>query len=343
MCGSGRAVHADRPFARGIAFRAHIAVVDHAGRSARSRAVALAGSGRAIRFGWCRFDGTFLNTQAALEQLDVALGDSARPGVVVLGPDGIGKSTLARLAAEHLVSRHPDTLVRWVTGTPTERVVPFGAFSHLVDFSGFGADIGKPAALLRAARASLGGDSPGGLLLVVDDAHDLDILSATLVYQFALAGTARMIVTARADAAPEAIAAMWSDGLLDRIDIEATGESRSPADVDDFIAELPAPARAVLDFLAVAEPLSVADLDDPGRRRRRRRGTGLGCGGNPGAWRGPGRRGGLHVPSAVRRTSACRAGRRRCPTTAHRVGQSTLPASVGPSQRPAAAGVSGVG
>jgi tetratricopeptide (TPR) repeat protein len=195
-----------------------------------------------------------------LEQLDVALGDSARPGVVVLGPDGIGKSTLARLAAEHLVSRHPDTLVRWVTGTPTERVVPFGAFSHLVDFSGFGADIGKPAALLRAARASLGGDSPGGLLLVVDDAHDLDILSATLVYQFALAGTARMIVTARADAAPEAIAAMWSDGLLDRIDIEATGESRSPADVDDFIAELPAPARAVLDFLAVAEPLSVADL-----------------------------------------------------------------------------------
>ena len=195
-----------------------------------------------------------------MEQLDVALGDSARPGVVVLGPDGIGKSTLARLAAEHLVSRHPDTLVRWVTGTPTERVVPFGAFSHLVDFSGFGADIGKPAALLRAARASLGGDSPGGLLLVVDDAHDLDILSATLVYQFALAGTARMIVTARADAAPEAIAAMWSDGLLDRIDIEATGESRSPADVDDFIAELPAPARAVLDFLAVAEPLSVADL-----------------------------------------------------------------------------------
>lgn len=99
----------------------------------------------------------------------------------MLGPDGVGKSTLARVAAEHFAGQHPDTLVRWVTGTPTERAVPFGAFSHLVQI----ADIGKPAALLRAARASLGGDD---LLLVVDDAHHLDVLSATLVYQLARAG-----------------------------------------------------------------------------------------------------------------------------------------------------------
>jgi hypothetical protein len=195
-----------------------------------------------------------------LEQLDAALGDGAQRGAVVLGPDGVGKSTLARLAAEHFCSGHPSTFIRWVTGTPTERVVPFGAFSHVVDFSSFGADIGKPAALLRAARASLSRDQQGDLLLIVDDAHDLDILSATLVYQLALAGTARMIVTARADAAPEAIAALWTDGLLDRIDVDAPGEATSPAEVDTFIAELPAAARAVLDYLAVEEPLSLADL-----------------------------------------------------------------------------------
>ena len=51
---------------------------------------------------------------------------------------------------------------------------------------------------MRAARASLGRDAAhGDLLLIVDDAHDLDILSATLVYQLALARSARMIVTAR--------------------------------------------------------------------------------------------------------------------------------------------------
>jgi hypothetical protein len=160
------------------------------------------------------------------------------------------------LAAEHFGDQHPDTLTRWVTGTPAERAVPFGAFSHLVEI----ADIGKPAALLRAARASLGSDRQGELLLIIDDAHQLDILSATLVYQLALAGAARLIVTARAESSPEAIAALWTDGLLTRIDIEAPAATTTPGEVDAFLAELPAPARSVLDYLAVQEPLSLADL-----------------------------------------------------------------------------------
>lgn len=196
---------------------------------------------------------------AALHQLTAALdADGPRAGAVVLGPDGCGKSTLARLAAEDYADRHRSTRVCWVIGTPAEREVPFGAFSHLVEV----AQIGKPAALLRAARASL--VDAGDLLLVVDDAHLLDILSATLVYQLALTGAARVIVTGRADgspAPPPPIAGLWGDDLLTRIDITASEETgAADRDVDAFVAGLPADARAVLDYLAVFEPLALVDL-----------------------------------------------------------------------------------
>ncbi|MGB5795319.1 MAG: AAA family ATPase, partial [Mycolicibacter algericus] len=203
---------------------------------------------------------------AALHRLTEALDAAGvRAGAVVLGPDGCGKSTLARLAAEDRARRHPTTRIRWVIGTPAERTVPFGALSHLIRV----ADIGKPAALLRAARESLAEEARDGgeLLLVVDDAHQLDILSATLVYQLALTGAARMIITGCADAAPIAappVAALWGDELLARIDIaapdEVTQAGHDVANIEAFVAELPAPARAVLDYLAVIEPLPLADL-----------------------------------------------------------------------------------
>lgn len=191
----------------------------------------------------------------ALQRITAALDAGSGAGAVVLGPDGCGKSTLARLAAEDHSRRHPGTELRWVIGTPAEATVPFGAVGHLVQI----AEIGKPAALLRAALASLTGDD-ADLLVIVDDAHHLDILSATLIYQLALAGAARMIVTGRADAnAPAPVAALWGDDLLTRIDIAAQPTGAAP-DVDAFLAELPPAARAALDYLAVLEPLTPASL-----------------------------------------------------------------------------------
>ena len=66
-------------------------------------------------------------------------------------------------------------------------MVPFAALRDLIEVP----DTGKTAAVLRAARESVG----DGLLLIVDDAHLLDNLSATLVYQLAVGGAARLIVT----------------------------------------------------------------------------------------------------------------------------------------------------
>jgi hypothetical protein len=134
-------------------------------------------------------------------------------------------------------------------------VVPFAAFEHLLDVF----ETGKTAAVLRTARESLG----DGRLLVIDDAHFLDSLSAALVYQLAVSRTVRLLVTAtvaRAPVPPE-VTALWQDGLLARIDLQPPGhdDGRLMAQVDEFVETLPAGPHRVLEFLAVADPLSLAD------------------------------------------------------------------------------------
>ncbi|CAN5478906.1 ATP-binding protein [soil metagenome] len=190
--------------------------------------------------------------EAALQRLAAALRDPVRAGATVVGPDGVGKSTLVRTAAQDFVRAHPDAVVRWVTGTPAERAVPFGAFSDLVQV----AELGKPAALLRAARASLPVST--GDLLIVDDANHLDQLSATLVYQLARTGQTRMVITVGSESdTPEALSALWTDDLLARLELAPADSDTDPR---EFLAGLPVDARAVVDYLAVHEPLALADL-----------------------------------------------------------------------------------
>src|SRR6185312_3268951 len=190
----------------------------------------------------------------------------------------------------------PSTVVHRVVGTPTERVIPFGAFRTLLAGADM-AETGRPAELLRAAQEYLaGGDTRR--LFVIDDAHHLDHLSATLIYQLALSGSARLIVAARSGAElPAAVAALWADGLLTRIEVgpldaaataalletpddelaarskgnplalrllvQADGAPKDatlPALVDGYLSGLPSPVRTLLDYLSVAEPLRRSDL-----------------------------------------------------------------------------------
>jgi hypothetical protein len=146
---------------------------------------------------------------------EVAAGLAERSGAALIGADGIGKT----LAATHAAEEFADDEMRWVVGTAAQRTVPFGAFCALLADAHIGDD-GRPADLLRAAHDHLTGHG-AARLLVVDDAHLLDHLSATLVYQLALSGSARLIVTVRDDTdLPEAIAALWTDELLTRVEVE---------------------------------------------------------------------------------------------------------------------------
>ena len=181
---------------------------------------------------------------------DVEAAVRERGGAVVIARVGAGKTTVARAASEHLGG--PSV---FVTGTVSDRVVPFAAVRDLIDVP----DDGKTAAVLRAARESV----PDGLLLVVDDAHLLDHLSATLVYQLAVSGAVRLIVTVDPDeGAPDSITALQLDNVVPRIELTAPRIDRKQLDasVREFVASLPAGARAVLEYLAVTDPMALADL-----------------------------------------------------------------------------------
>ncbi|MGV0745464.1 AAA family ATPase [Mycolicibacterium sp. XJ870] len=186
-----------------------------------------------------------------LDGLEAGLRE--RSGAVLLGPAGVGKTSLARTAANWVGPEF--RRVAWVTGTESAAGIPFAAVAHLIDVP----STGKTAEVLRAARESLG----SGLLVVVDDAHLLDRLSAALVYQLARSGAAKLIVTASADqAVPDGVAALWNNGLVSRIEVRPArhDDVRLADQVAIFIADLPEDAMQTLRYLAVHDPLPLPDV-----------------------------------------------------------------------------------
>ncbi|MGB6209983.1 AAA family ATPase, partial [Mycobacterium sp.] len=179
---------------------------------------------------------------AMLNRVADALGDSQRSGAVLVGTDGVGKTLLARAAAKRFAADKPSTSVRWVVGTATEQIVPFGAFGDLLQITDI-AGTGRPADFLRAAAHSLISDGDE-LLFVIDDAHHLDHLSATLVYQLALSRSAQLVVTVRAGAElPDAIAALPADELLDLVEVEPLDRAATAAVLESALGASPDPAE----------------------------------------------------------------------------------------------------
>jgi hypothetical protein len=137
------------------------------------------------------------------------VGQTRTDGIVVAGEAGVGKTTLARQVTESLTNR-----VQWVAGTASSRSIPLGAFAHLVGAT----TVRDPVAFLAAARDELTAERD--TILVVDDAHLLDELSATLLHQLALKRLVPMVVNIRAgQPVPDAITSLWKDGYLQRLDL----------------------------------------------------------------------------------------------------------------------------
>ena len=144
-------------------------------------------------------------------------------GVALLGNEGVGKTTLAGQAAVRLGRGEPI----WVVGTAAQSSVPFGAFGPAIDAH----DIGKPAAMIAHAAESILAQA-NSAPIIVDNARLLDPLSSSLLYRLAQQDASPVIVTVRSVLrAPQVVTALWSDGMLERVDVTGFDAAENAAAV----------------------------------------------------------------------------------------------------------------
>lgn len=154
-----------------------------------------------------------------LESAVAAIKGSTFVAVFLLGDSGIGKSTLIDAVVEQLGSEI--TPVR-IHGSPSLTNVPYGVLGPFI--------VGLPVeeatsqlAVLRTLWSHLEDQKRSTqrpLLLIVDDAHDLDEATAGILAELAAAGWAKLIVAEAArPGLPEPLLQLWFEGIAERHDL----------------------------------------------------------------------------------------------------------------------------
>nr|WP_269320022.1 LuxR family transcriptional regulator [Arthrobacter sp. 9MFCol3.1] len=148
-----------------------------------------------------------------------ALRGGSHVAVFVLGDSGMGKSRLIEAVVGEL---GPDVTPVPIHGSASLTKVPYGVLGPFI--------VGLPVqeatsqlAVLRTLWAHLEEQKRATqkpLLLVVDDAHDLDEATAGILAELAAAGWAKLLVGAAArPGLPEPLLQLWFEGIAERHDL----------------------------------------------------------------------------------------------------------------------------
>ncbi|MFY1636399.1 AAA family ATPase [Solwaraspora sp. WMMB335] len=174
--------------------------------------------------------------RAELQAVRAALGGAAERchGVLIGGPAGVGKTRLLKEAAAGLAAAGWRLLRARTSGSGIN--LPLAALAGLLPPLPSAppppsAPAHSPTSVMQ--RALLGLQAALGRtrnVLLIDDAHLLDDVSAAVVHQLVADGTVPVLATMRTDEpAPETVTALWKDTGVHRIDLAPLGPALTEA------------------------------------------------------------------------------------------------------------------
>ncbi|MCU1548164.1 MAG: hypothetical protein JWO29_1115 [Arthrobacter sp.] len=196
-----------------------------------------------------------------------AIRGGAHVAVFLLGDSGIGKSTLMEAVVAEL--RSEVTPVR-IHGSTSLSNVPYGVLGPFI--------VGLPVqeatsqlAVLRTLWSRLEEEKRSTqkpLLLIVDDAHDLDEATAGILAELAAAGWAKLIVGAAArPGLPEPLLQLWFEGIAERHDLRPLTLAQTTEMLERELGSQVLPSVAeILWELSGGNPLLLSGLLDDARK-----------------------------------------------------------------------------
>ena len=213
-----------------------------------------------------RMDAPYLvGRTAAFEQVEASVTGADRSGCLLVGETGIGKTALVQAVSDALAAERP---VFGISGTPALAKIPFAVLAPFL--AELEADQEPSQTLVFPAVSRFfrhqRAESNHVPILVVDDAHDVDPGSRTILARLVSSDSVRLIVLSARCTMPLEFMELWTDGFLDRCDLDPL----EPKDVHVLCENLLRgqvlqSVSAMIMDLSKGNPLSVESLLRQGR------------------------------------------------------------------------------